>query len=148
MELETYDIKAWDKYSYTFYSEGPNGRIKKGINFQRMEEIGINVFNLAFGDVDESTGRINDLSISNNNDRLKILMTVAEAVIDFIQSVPNAIIIIKGSTLSRTRLYQMGISSFWSEIKRHYNIYGNLDNKWLPFQKGVNYERFLLFKKN
>jgi hypothetical protein len=149
MELEKYDLVRNDvSFNYEFYSEGPRGRVKKIVRFQKLSDEGKNVFNLAFGDLDESTGLIDDLAITNNNDRLKILKTVALAVADFIEFRPNAFVVAKGSTLSRTRLYQMGMSSFWSEISQQYNIYGKLGKEWLPFQKGVNYERFLIFKKN
>lgn len=148
MKLEKYNlVKDAANFTYDFYSEGPNGRIKKVVRFQHMPKISENVFNLAFGDLDEETGLIDDLVISNNNDRLKVLKTVAEAVADFIKFRPKAIILIKGSTLSRTRLYQMGMSFFWLEISQLYEIYGNLGREWLPFRKGVNYERFMIFKK-
>lgn len=147
--MERYDL-TWDglNFAYEFYSEGPNGRIKKGISFQHMQEIGSNVFNLAFGDVDESTGRIDDRAISNNNDQIKVLNTVAITVIDFLEKRPNVIVLMQGSTLSRTRLYQMRISFHWLTINQYCEVYGEKGKEWLPFEKGLNYERFLVFKKS
>lgn len=37
----------------------------------------INVYNLGFGDYDEASVSINDLSVTNNGDSLKVLSTVA-----------------------------------------------------------------------
>lgn len=148
MESERYDIdRSADSFSYEFYSEGPRGRIKKAIIFRPFRRIGRNVYNLAFGDLNELYGHIDDRTISNNGDRLKILHTIAAAVIDFVKFRPDAIILVRGSTLSRVRLYQMAMSSFWSEISQQFEIWGKLEEEWLPFEKGVNYEEFLIFKK-
>ena len=70
-----------------------------------------NVYNLAFGDLDEITNTINDLSITNNGDSLKVLATVASTVYAFMEKHPNAWIVATGSTKVRTRLYRMGITN-------------------------------------
>ena len=67
------------------FFKGPRGRIKKIVQFQHADHLGINVFNLAFGDPNEVTGSIDDGTVSNNGDQLKILHTVAEAVIQFLR---------------------------------------------------------------
>jgi len=41
----------------------------------------------------------------------------------------------------------MGIALTWSEIKERYEVWGKRANKWSPFEKGVNYEEFLVFRK-
>ena len=84
---------------------------------------------------------------SNNGDQLKVMHTVAEAIINFIRSRPGAIILIKGSTSSRTRLYQMKIAGFWAEVSEQFEILGEFEKEWLRFRKGVNYKRFLVYKK-
>lgn len=148
MGLETYDL-AWNRrnFAYEFYSEGPRGRIKKQLRFQSMPELNKNAFNVALGDQDEVTGHWDHMTISNNNDRLKVLNTVAEAIVEFIDFRPNAIILVQGSTGSRTRLYQMLLPSLWLGIGLRLEVLGKFENDWLPFQKGVNYEGFLIFKK-
>lgn len=148
MEWEIYHLVGKASFIYEFCSEGHRGRIKKIIQFQRADHLGKNVFNLAFGDLNEATGRIEDGAVSNNGDQLKILHTVAEAVIKFLKEWPEAIVLIQASTSSRIRLYQMRIAGFWSQISQQYEIQGELRRKWFPFQKGVNYERFLIYKKN
>ncbi len=145
MKIATYPfVKRPESYYYEFYSEGPNGSIKKVVEYFRLQELEAEVFNLAFGDWDEDNHRINDLSISNNDDRDKVLATVATTVIDFMEDHPNAIIIAMGSTLSRTRLYQMGIAKVLGEINQGFEIQGYINSSWQPFQKGVNYSAFLL----
>ncbi len=70
-----------------------------------------NIYNLAFGDFDEETNSINDISITNNGDSTKVLATVASTVYAFIEKHPNAWIFATGSTIVRTRLYRMGITN-------------------------------------
>ena len=142
MHLEKYDfVKGKEAFYYHFFSEGPKGRIEKLVEFF---EIHPDVFNLAFGDIDEATGRINDRITSNNQDRDKILATVAGVVVDFIGTHPDAIIFAEGSTQARTRLYQMGIAKFWEVISDDFEVSGFADDKWKPFKKGENYESFFL----
>lgn len=55
------------------------------------------------------------MTISNNHDTKKVLSTVARAVLDFLEQNPQAIVMARGSTPSRTRLYQMGTAEFWRD---------------------------------
>ena len=147
MEWDKYELKETDEVGYGFISEGPKGHIKKVIKFRRLNHLGEHVYNLAFGDLNEKEDSFDDRIVSNNGDELKILYTVASAVLEFFKSRPNAYIVIKGSTSSRTRLYQMRIAGFLSEILHYVEIMGEYRGGWSPFQRGVNYERFLVYKK-
>ena len=148
MEWEIYEFKKTKNgLHYSFFSEGPRGRIGKVIEFQWMRGLGSSTFNLAFGDFNESKDLLDDRSVSNNDDRLKVLHTVAAAIIDFLEDRHQSIILIKANTLSRARLYQIMISSIWSAIERQYEVYGKRENDWIPFRKGLNYVEFLVFKK-
>ncbi len=84
MEWEIYELEK-DEKGYWFYSEGPRGRVRKVIEFQWVRCLGSSTFNLAFGDFKDGADRMDDRSISNNHDRLKVLHTVATAVIYFLQ---------------------------------------------------------------
>jgi len=81
---------------YEFINEGPKGLIKKMVIY--TETTTENVYNLGFGDYDESTNGINDLSVTNNGDSLKVLATVASTVYAFTEKYPNAWILATGST--------------------------------------------------
>lgn len=139
-------IKDYDPFIYQFISDGPKGEIKKIIQFQTID-LENNLYNLAFGDWNELTKEMDDLVVSNNQDKQKVLATVAFAVKDFVENYPDATIFAKGSTVVRTRVYQIGISLFFEEIANHYRIMGYVDNQWELFEKGINYESFLLSKK-
>ncbi len=148
MHLEQYDFSANESLqTFGFESDGPNGKIKKIVRFSPQNADGITYFNIAFGDeIDE--GKLNDKAISDNKDREKILATVAATIIEFTSYFPDVMVYAKGSTPSRTRLYQMGIAANWDTIKHVLNVYGFKDGKWLAFAKNINYEAFLAQRKN
>ena len=50
MDLERYpSFASTDYQEYEFYSEGPKGKVKKIVRYQKISEKPI-VYNLAFGD--------------------------------------------------------------------------------------------------
>ncbi len=122
MQLPRYQYKTNNSFlDYEFISEGPKGSIKKIIRFT---QISTSVFNIGFGDLDEETGEISDIAITNNNDSRKVLATVAATINDFTIQYSDVWIIAKGSTLSRTRLYRIGITNHWKEISVDFEVFG------------------------
>lgn len=146
MKLDKYQLKAGGELlSYEFISEGPKGLIQKRIQFTLVNRN--QVFNLAFGDKDPVTGEIDDLVVSNNNDSEKVLATVIGAVYAFYDRYPDAWIYASGSTRARTRLYKMGITKYFDEIKGDLDIYGQIGEEWESFKKGRDYAAFLAQRK-
>lgn len=145
MNLEKYPVVSIDEHLvYEFLSEGPMGAIKKIIYFQQVNG---NLFNLLFGDWKEEEQMIDDMARSNNNDRNKVIATVASTVFDFLKHYPEAVVFIKGSTHSRTRLYQIGILTNWHEISQLLIIEGFRNNNWEFIEKQRNYLAFLVRTK-
>ena len=66
-----------DLHSFSFISEGKNGKIEKVIRYEKITD---DVFNLGFGDKDPITGKINDKVVTNNGDTEKVLATVVSTV--------------------------------------------------------------------
>jgi hypothetical protein len=132
---------------FEFISEGPKGRIRKMVQYTFTGTE--NVYNLAFGDYNEETRTIDDITITNNGDSIKVLATVASTVYAFIEKYPEAWIFATGSTSVRTRLYRMGISNNIEEIKADFDVYGLTidENIWEEFMLGEDYEAFLITKK-
>ncbi|MFP5080869.1 DUF6934 family protein [Pedobacter sp. JCM 36344] len=148
MNIEQYQFYTNDNFlDFEFESDGPNGRIKKVVRFSPNNSNGITYFNLGFGDLNIETGQIDDLSKSNNNDRDKILATVAATVLVFTDHFPDVMVYAQGSTPSRTRLYQMGITTNWEEINPLLDVYGFTKGKWELFEKDTSYEAFLVIRK-
>ena len=116
MNLPHYQLTIGESKSiFEFISQGPKGDIPKIIVFSKISENGL--YNLAFGDYDKITGQVNDRAVSNNGDSKKVLATAIQALYIFFNRYPTCIVIAKGSTKSRTRLYRMGISKFHNDVK-------------------------------
>lgn len=147
MNKPTYLYKTEDQFAiFEFYSEGPKERIAKMVEYTETATKG--VYNLAFGDYDEINKTINDLSVTNNGDSLKVLATVASTVYAFLDKHPNAFIVASGSTNVRTRLYRMGITNNLADIKEDFVVYGLSEKgNWEGFEVGEDYEAFLITKK-
>jgi hypothetical protein len=132
---------------YYFVSEGSKGRIKKGVFFQLVDEEE-QLYNLVFGDWNDETGYLDDLVRTDNRDTQKVLNTVAIAVADFMGRNPEAQPMAKGSTESRTRLYQINILKNLKDISEMYYVEGLKKGCWESFKNGANYEAFLLTRRS
>jgi hypothetical protein len=142
MKTEKYHLKADSKFTrFEFISEGPKGPIRKLIEFQATTREG--VFNLAFGDVNPETLEMDDLAVSNNGDTEKVLATVVASVYVFLYQYPDAYVYAVGSTKSRTRLYRIGITRFYHEMRKDFYLYGQLGEDFVDFEVGVEYDGFL-----
>jgi hypothetical protein len=131
VNLDAYQYKTNESYlDYEFFSEGPKGRIKKIVRSTPRNAGGITCFNLGFGDWDEIEKKVDDRSITNNQDKNRILATVAATVLEFTRRFPDVLVYATGSTPARTRLYQIGIAANWNEIEALLYVYGYTDSRW------------------
>jgi hypothetical protein len=149
MNLDYYSYTANKNFTdFEFVSKGPRGSVKKVVQYEMgITEEGSLFFNLSFGDWNEVTQSIDDLAITNNEDTIKILSTIASTAIVFINKYGNCPINIKGSTPSRTRLYQMQICKYHDQVTKLFDIYGLSDTGWELFRKNKNYIRFVAVKR-
>lgn len=147
-QKERYDFIADSGFArFTFKSIGLKGVLTKVIEYTPIYINGVKLYNLGFGDLDENTGELDDMSISNNGDRDKVLATVAATLLDFISYIPDARIYVEGSTVARTRLYQIALMANLNEITQILNVYGLRNEKWQEFNKGTNYQAFIVVRK-
>ncbi len=146
MKHETYTNRriANDLSVIDFISKGKYGNIFKRIVFTATEVE--NVYNLSFGDIDEY-GEINDFNISGNGDRNKILATVADVVKNYTQKFPERLIVFKGSTNERTRLYRMAIGLNFEELSAEFEIYAFVKDELLLFTRNMELTAFLIKRK-
>lgn len=147
MDLERYEIESsiGSKY-FEFISNGINGNIVKVVKYVPFPNQ-IEIFNLGFGDKNIETGELDDLVVSNNGDTDKVLATVAMTIYDFFEEHPYATVYLKGSTGSRTRLYQISINKFIEQITIDFDVYGELEDQFERFKKNVSYNGFLIQKR-
>lgn len=146
MHTEKYPLKSGNRFTrFEFISEGPKGAIRKLIEFQRTTDP--DVYNLAFGDYSPRNQKMDDLVVSDNGDTEKVLVTVVNAVYTFLNKYPNVFVYATGSTKSRTRLYRMGISRFYNEMKKDFYLYGQIGNDFVDFEINTEYDGFLAQRK-
>ncbi|HEV2480256.1 MAG TPA: hypothetical protein VGS79_11350 [Puia sp.] len=145
MFLERYEYKKSGTFGqFYFHSDGPKGRIRKVVmyKYRGREDDGFHYFNVGFGDFDPRSGKINDLTVTDNKDREKILATVAATAVDFTRSMRKCKLSITGSTIARTRLYQMKIAAYYDYISELFEIEGETEKGWEKFERGKNYLGF------
>jgi hypothetical protein len=121
MQIEIYKTKSnVDSLVFTFESIGEKV-IRKVVEYTKLNPvyvglpIGTEVYNLAFGDWNDSIDDYEDSIESKNGDIQKVLATVANTVFEFWEEYPNAFVFFRGSQsfgekARRTRLYQMKIN--------------------------------------
>jgi hypothetical protein len=147
MKYEVYrEIEVRDDFNaFDFVSRGKNGDILKRVIFTATNDEG--VYNLAFGDVDEDN-EIDDIVITDNGDRNKVLATVVVIVEAYTRRFPNRWIYFRGSTDDRTRLYRMAIALHLEELSSSYEIWALVDGRVEPFSKDLKTNAFLIKRKN
>ena len=146
MNLERYEVEFSESmFEFEFVSTGKKGEIRKVVQFNPVGFPGI--FNIGFGDRDLKTGKLSDSVVSDSGDGRKVLMTVADTILRFTKRHPSCQIVAIGSSRSRTRLYQMGISNNYQEISMFLEIYGRCNGKWEVFERGKIYDAFMVWKK-
>lgn len=146
MKYEAYESIAVsaDFNQFDFVSMGKKGLIHKRVAFTITEMD--NIYNLAFGDVAED-GEINDLSVSDNGDRNKVLVTVVNIVTSYTIRYPDRWILFQGSTDSRTRLYRMAIGLHLEELSEKFEIFTFADEQLVAFCKNMTTNAFVIRRK-
>jgi hypothetical protein len=139
-----------DYKTFTFISQGRHGDLVKIVSFGEIDEFS-NVFNLALGTILPG-GKMDFETVTNNGDRNKILVTVADIILKFIENHPGKNVYITGSDDRRTLLYQRAIAYGYDELIEVFNIYGDISinsraNEFELFDKTRNYAGFLVEKK-
>jgi hypothetical protein len=147
MQNDRYKVEvSFDLQTFEFTSEGSKGNILKVVSYSEINVKGF--YNLGFGDKDEITGFVSDLTVTNNGDSRKVLATVAATLYAFTMEKPDAAIIATGSTAARTRLYRMGITNNLEEISKDFTVLGLTESlNWEIFRKNITYGAFLIRKK-
>ena len=146
MNLDKYDIETEVNSTYfEFVSKGTHGSIVKVIKYSKIFE-DQEIYNLGFGDKNLTSGEFDDKVISNNGDTNMVLATVASTLHEFFNEYPNAIVYSKGSSPSRTRLYQINILKYLNEIVSEFEVFGELEDNFERFKKGVNYLGFYVVR--
>ncbi len=133
-----------DKMFFIFRSEGIQGIIAKLIIFTPIGKE--NEWNLAFGDL--KSNDIDDSVITNNQDAMKIIRTVAKATLDFFDAYPTSSLIIKPVDEKRSRLYHSVFRRHFHEIDALFDIIGVKGENIEPYNTFNTYESFRITLKS
>ena len=142
-EPYTLHITEYDR-CYSFQSTGKNGTVDKVIYFSPNEE---GMFNLGLVDVDPITGEESDKSVTDNGDLPQVMATVVTAMLLFLKSYPDQAVQFKGSTELRSRLFENYIAQTYPHLMKELTVLGLQNNRWYDFEVGVQYESFIVYKK-
>lgn len=129
---------------FQFLSVGKRGVFDKVVFFTPLR---IDTYNLSLLDYDTESGSYDDLSVTDNGDMPEILATVITTIHKFLGSKPGKKIYFEGSTLARTRLYQIAISKIYDPTQSDLLISGLQDGEWVTFERNTSFEGFLIEKK-
>jgi hypothetical protein len=147
MKLDRYELRASRSLTtFEFLSEGRKGQIIKLVQFQQMNLP--NLYNLAFGDKNPTTGELDDKVITDNGDAEKVLATVVAAIYAFADKHSDAWVYATGSTEARTRLYRMGINKYFDIVQEDFDIMGEHQSEWEWYEKGKDYQAFAAHRKS
>ena len=143
MEDKAYSsISTEDKLYFEFESVSDSKRIRKAIEYIKIRQYP-SIYSLSMGDIKED-GSIDLYVVSNNNDTQRVFFTIFQTMLVFFDEYPDSKILFYGSTPNRTRLYQIQISKFLSEVEHFFQIWGIVDGIQERFVKNKNYQAFLI----
>ena len=144
MEKPHYELKSTpNALQHVFESVSDDKVIQKIVAYIPTEDDD-EYYQLIFGDL-LPNGKIDTLSISNNNDMRMVLTTVVSTLFSFFEQNPNKIVFFTGSTLSRTRLYRAVISKFIQQTELFYDIKGITEDESIEkFDNNHSYIAYLI----
>ena len=126
-----------NKTSFIFESTGKQGTIIKIIQFTLLDS---GEWNLGFGDW--NNGIIDDLTISNNHDLIRVIQTVAKATYVFFEEYPESVVIIKPVDERRKKLYNLVFQRHIQSIELAFNVMGIINDEKEPFLSKKMYDNF------
>lgn len=146
MNQPHYDFESPDNLVFYFESTGEQRIIPKVVIYTPIAEEA-DIYYLGFGDIQED-GSVDDKVISNNKDFEKVMATVIQTLVQFLETYPDRKVFFEGSTRARTRLYQIVINRDFEAISNRFIIQGLTQFGFEFYQKNVNYEGFIIQLKN
>ena len=142
MSQPAYPIRTTSsRLQFAFESINEGHVVQKRIEFTAFP-VNPDIYNLAFGDLNEE-GVLDDLTVSNNQDMERVLATVIQALVVFLETYPNKTVFFTGSTVTRTRLYRAAINRVIADYEE-LRVDGIMDTTIERFQPNKPYQAFLV----
>jgi methyltransferase-like protein len=141
---ETYPyVPIGDTLFFGFISTGINGEIFKVVMFTPTRN---GKWNLGFGDWKNSD--IDDKVMTNNQDVVKVIGTVAKITYSFFEKYPNACIIVKPVDEKRKKLYNIVFQRHYEVITTDFQIFAIKGRRKEIYSPKKMYDRFELTLKS
>ena len=142
---ETYEsIEVIEGQYFVFISEGLNGIIPKAILYSEMANFE-NRYNLGFGDMVK--GKLFDNIISNNDDLIKVMNTVASTIYRFFEIYPASTVHFEPVDGKRSKLYHTILRRRQHEIEQLFYLNGYRNGMWEIYNPDFQYLAFEIRKK-
>lgn len=125
------------KTRFAFQSEGVKGKVIKVIQFERSKD---GKWNLGFGDWKK--GKVEDSVMTNNQDALKVIRTVANATIDFLKEHPQSIVKIEPVDDRRKQFYNLIFKRHYKSIEPIFLVKGFLKDEIEIYNPRKFYDNF------
>jgi hypothetical protein len=132
-----------DNTFFIFESEGPKGKVTKIIEFSYIDD---DIWNLGFGDWQKEG--ISDTVVTNNQDIVKVMNTVAKTVYIFLNQYPNSTIIIKPVDEKRNKLYNTIFQRHIKVIELSFDVKGYIKGRIEPYSPLKIYDILQIKLKN
>ncbi|HAK75730.1 MAG TPA: hypothetical protein DCR35_19710 [Runella sp.] len=142
MQHPFYEFSILDNaHRFEFESIGPR-KIRKLVYFDKTDIP--NFYNLSLGD-QLSNGKVSFITVSNNNDRDKVIATTIQILLHFLAIYPDAYVLFSGNTAERTRLYKIIIARELATNQTNLSFWGmDEEGNIQPFDKNKSYIGFIL----
>lgn len=115
MNLPKYEVAiSRNRLRYEFFSVGKRGRILKVVEYTNLADLGW--WNLGFGDFDGLTSELSDTVVTDNGDGSKVMATVVNTLISFLDDYPDATVVFSGSDERRDRIYKRMVVNYRDEF--------------------------------
>ncbi len=133
-----------DNLFYGFFSVGVKGKIPKAIifTFEKRKK----KWNLAFGDWKNND--IDDQVMTNNQDVVKVIGTVAKVTYQFFDDYPDAVLVIEPVDEKRKKLYNIVFQRHFETIQQDFKIEGFIKKRKQNYSPQRTYEKFELSLKS
>ena len=127
---------------FTFRSVSEEKTIVKVVQFSHVKD---NLYNLGLADYEK--GKLQFTELSNNQDMIRVLGTVAAIVRRFTEIYPGREVLIRGEK-RRMQLYNLIFQRRYKEIEQEFQIWGYGDeDEWESYAPQKSFEAFKIKRK-
>ncbi len=104
------------------------------------------LYNFGFGDLNNQND-VDDLVVTDNKDTGMVLATLIQILVVFLETHSGKAVHFKGSTCSRTRMYQIILTKEKASWENKLTVYGIVNGDIMPFEIDFKFDAFIVKQK-